>query len=652
MQTCLPLFRVAAVVVLVVLLEPPNVLCAEPVLFVSTQGNDGWSGRLANPSADRSDGPLRSLAKAVERARQTAAKPPRIVLQPGEYFLEQSVDLGPEDSGLTIEAADRAKVVVYGGRQIRPWRRDGETLWAADLPEVKEGRWDFRLLVVDDRLCDRARLPREGTFTHLSEFPVPWMSTTGGGWKRKPTHEELTTMKYRPEDLEPSLEVRNAEVTVYHMWDESMVGVLRNDLQNHVLTFSTPCGHPPGAFGVKKYVVWNVREGISRPGQWYLDRAAGKVVYWPLPGQDLRSAKVMAPMVESILRIRGQPDRRVRDVTIRGIVFSVTNTPLVSGGFGAGKFPGAIELSHAENCRLERLEVKNVAGQGIKAWNVQSCGIEDCHLHDTGACGLKVDGGCLVRNNHVHHVGRVYPSGIAVWANGRNGQTCRIEHNTIHDTPYTAIACGGEDHRIEHNRIYRAMQVLHDGGGIYVSMCKRVVLRGNYLHDIVDTGGYGASAYYLDEQAEDCLVEGNLSVRVARPSHNHMARKNTLRANVFVCEGDATLSFARSSEYTMEKNVVIAQGAIRLTRPEAIAQAHGNLLFSRSGKVEGVQLDDYRQTRSLPLPAGAGWLLADPKLTEFESGRIEFAPDSPAHGLGIPALDVRGAGCAEANQGS
>ena len=57
---------------------------------------------------------------------------------------------------------------------------------------------------------------------------------------------------------------------------------------------------------------------------------------------------------------------------------------------------------------------------------------------------------------------------------------------------------------------------------------KRVVLRGNYIHDIVDMGGYGASAYYLDEQAEDCLVEGNLSVRVARPSHNHMARKNTL----------------------------------------------------------------------------------------------------------------------------
>ena len=390
---------------------------------------------------------------------------------------------------------------------------------------MKEGKWDFRMLAVADRLCPRARLPREGSFTHLSEFKVPWMSTTGGGWQRKPTAEELTTMKYRPEDLGPGLDVHNAEVTVYHMWDESVVGIARHDTENHVLTFSNPGGHPPGAFGVKQYVVWNVREGLTQPGQWYLDRTAGKVVYWPLPGEDMAAVKTLAPTVESILRIRGQDVKPVRDVTIRGLTLAVSNTPLVAGGFGAGNFPGAVELTRAENCRLVGLEIKNVAGQGIRAGNLKACLIEDCHVHDTGACGLKFGGECTVRNNHVHHVGRIYPSGIAVWGGGRDGQTCQIEHNTIHDTPYTALACGGDDHRIEDNRIYQAMQVLHDGAGIYITFCKRVVVRGNYIHDIVDTGGYGASAYYLDEQAEDCLVEDNLSVRVARPSHNHMARK-------------------------------------------------------------------------------------------------------------------------------
>ena len=349
--------------------------------------------------------------------------------------------------------------------------------------------------------------------------------------------------------------------------------------------------------------------------------------------------------MESILRIRGSADKPIQGVTIRGLTLSVTNTPLVAGGFGAGKFPGAIELLHAKNCKLENLTIRNVAGQGVRAWSLKSCAIEGCDVHDTGACGLKFGGECVVRNNHVHHVGRIYPSAIAVWGGGRDGQTCHVEHNTIHDTPYTAIACGGDGHRIEHNRIFRAMQVLHDGGGIYITFCKRVVLRGNYIHDIVDTGGYGASAYYLDEQAEDCLVEDNLSVRVARPSHNHMARKNTLRNNVFVCDADATLTFPRSSDYRLERNVIVAGGKIRITRPEAISESVGNIVFSKSGNVEGVKLEDYQQTGTKPIESGDGWQLLDPKLVEYESGKVRFAVDGPAGELGIKAIDVSGAGC-------
>ncbi len=621
-----------------------EVLHAENVFYVSPQGKDDWPGRMATPAADGADGPVATLHRAVELSRRAAAEEPRrIVLQPGRYFLDRPVDLGPDDRNLTIEAGG-GEVTLYGGRPITGWRRDGEKFWSADLPEVQTGKWDFRMLAVADRLCPRARLPEEGVYMHLSEFKVPWMSTTGGGWKRKPTPEELTTMKYRSEDLGPWLDVNNAELTVYHMWDESVVGLAGIDTDKQLLTFSTPAGHPPGAFGVKKYVVWNVRQGMTQPGQWYLDRAAGKVVYWPLPGEDMNTVETVAPTIESILRIRGQGGKPVCNVTIRGLTVAVTNTPLVAGGFGAGKFGGAVELTGGEDCRLEDLEVKNVAGQGIRAWNLKSCVIEGCHVHHTGACGLKLGGECIVRNNHVHHVGCIYPSGIAVWGGGRDGQTCHIEHNTVHDTPYTAIACGGNDHRIEHNRIYRAMQVLHDGAGIYITFCKRIVLRVNYIHDIVDTGGYGASAYYLDEQAEDCLVEGNLSVGVARPSHNHMARKNTLRNNVFVCDADLTLTFPRSSDYRLEKNVIVAGGTIRITRPEAIAEAEANVLLSKSGKVEGVKMDAYQKSGTEPITSGSGWLLADPKLVEYESGKVRFAADSPAAKLGIEPIDVSTAG--------
>ncbi|MBN2268993.1 MAG: right-handed parallel beta-helix repeat-containing protein, partial [Sedimentisphaerales bacterium] len=511
-----------------------------PVLYVATTGSDSWSGRLLAPNNGGTDGPLATLEAARAEARKLGKEQPRsIVLQAGHYFLDKTLELTGEDTGLTIESAPDARACLIGGRMVTGWKKDGERFYSAALPGVKEGKWDFRTLVVNGRYCGRARLPEKGTFTHLSSFDVPWMTTTGGGWKRKPTNEELTTLKYKPGDLGEWLDVKNAEITVYHMWDESLIGLAANDTQSQTLTFSSPSGHPPGAFGVKKYVVWNIREGMTQPGQWYLDRSAGKVVYWPLPGEDMSKAEVFAPNLDSIIKIRGG-----RDITIRRLALMVTTTPLKAGGFGAGAFDGAISISSAENCRLSELEITNVGGQGVKASGMD-IQVERCHVHHTGACGIKCSGTRVaVTDNHIHDIGLTYPSALALQGGGRDGQ---YSHNEIHDAPYTAINCGGQNNRIEGNLIYRAMTELHDGGGIYCFAGNGLVLRGNFIRDIIDTGGYGASAYYLDERSENCIVEGNLSVGIVRPSHNHMAKNNCVRNNVFVSDKDMALTFPRSS---------------------------------------------------------------------------------------------------------
>ena len=47
----------------------------EPVrLYVATKGNDAWSGRLAAPNADHTDGPLASLDRARDAIRQDQAR--------------------------------------------------------------------------------------------------------------------------------------------------------------------------------------------------------------------------------------------------------------------------------------------------------------------------------------------------------------------------------------------------------------------------------------------------------------------------------------------------------------------------------------------------------------------------------------------------
>lgn len=615
---------------LALLLLVTGAMAKTETLYVAPGGNDAWDGTAREAKGAPGVGPVATVARAVELARtvkQQTGEAPRIVVRGGKYFLNQAVALTPADSGLRIEATQGEEAVLYAGRRLTGWKPEGGGLYSCPVPDAATGKWDFRMLTVNGVRAKRARLPQTGTFEHVSEFKVPWMSTTGGGWQRKPTEAELTTMIYKPGDLGPWLDAKNAEVTVYHMWDESMVGVKALDDATRTVTFTSKLGHPPGGFNVHKYVVWNVREGLKEPGQWYLDRTAGKVVYWPLPGQDMSRAEVIAPTAESIFTILGNKDQRVQGLTLRGLKLAVTTTLLKSGGFGAGNFPGAVQMAWTQDCRLTDLTVFNTGGQGINAWEGIGLTIEGCEVRNAGACGIRCSGrDWRLVNNYVHHIGEAYPSAIAVNTGGQNGL---VSHNEIHDCPYSGLSFGGQDTVIEANEICRAMQELHDGAAIYITFCKRVTVRGNYVHDIVDTGGYGASAYYLDEQAEDCLVEGNLSIGVDRPSHNHMTKHNTLRGNVWLVTGDARLTFPKSTDCTLDRNLVTATGKIIVSNPAGVTTWTNNLLFAPQGPREGVPADVAN---------------VDPQLENPARGIWRPRAGSPALALGITGVDVSGAG--------
>ena len=577
-------------------------------VFVAPAGSD------SNPGSKEQ--PLATLAAARDAARKAGAGLHRIVVLPGDYFLAKTLELDARDNGLTVEAAEAGKVTLYGGKLVGGWRRDGEQFWCAELPGVKEGAWDFRALIVNGRMPDRARMPEAGTFTHLSKFDVQWLSSVGGGWARPPTPEELATMLYEPKDLPGTFDARNAEVRVYHMWDESLVGVASNDVARHALALAPPAKSPPGAFGVKKYVIFNTREGMSRPGQWYLDRTAGRLVYWPLPGEDMTKVTVVAPVLERIVGIVGTAQAPVEKITLRGLSLQATTTPLKPGGFAAAAFDGALVLERARQCTLEKLEVANVGGQGIVAQQLADCRIQDCQVHHTGACGIRAGGAdSLIAGNHIHHVGVYHPSAVALSVShdsrvaGEKG--FHVYRNEIHDTPYSGIIGGGSGHLIEENLICRVMREMQDGGAIYGGM-RNCTLRGNVVRDVVKMGeGYGVSAYYLDEGAQDCVVERNVAVGVERPTHNHIARNLVIRDNVFIAETNMTLSFQRSAGCTFSGNTLFAPGKISVSPPNAITRWTINVVIreglDKAGAPQAFTIDDAMPPTPAPARRVAPW---------------------------------------------
>jgi len=429
------------------------------VFSVAPNGND------ANPGS--SDKPLLTLEAARDAVRKAGAGPHTIKVQPGDYFLSKTFVLDAQDNGLTLEAAvtNAPAPTLYGGKAITGWQRDGDRFWVADLPGVKEGAWDFRALVVNGRLAERAVYPGTNTFDNLGTWNQPLLPCVAGFWERKPTHDELVAMPYKPEDIPASLDVKNAEVRLYHMWAESLVGVASNDLQRHTLILSSEPSWPAGACNRRKYVIYNTREGMTRPGQWYLDRTAGRLVYWPLPDEDMAKIKIIAPTLERIVAIVGDGKKPVENITLRQLAVQATTPPLKQASFGATAFDGAVHLLFANTCILDGLEICNVGGVGLKADRLNGCRITGCSIHNTGACGAKVGGdNTFIAYNHIHHLGFYYPSARASML---GGYKMHIFRNEIHDAPYSGIIGGGRESLIEENLIYRVMRELHDGAAIF-----------------------------------------------------------------------------------------------------------------------------------------------------------------------------------------
>ncbi|MDX1284900.1 MAG: right-handed parallel beta-helix repeat-containing protein, partial [Draconibacterium sp.] len=534
-------------------------------------------------------------------------------------------------------------------------------LWKAKLPEVKAGKWDFRMLIVNNRFANRARYPETEFLLHNSEFDVSWQSTYEGGFVRQPTHEELTMLDYNPKDIPEDFVPENAEITVFHMWDESLVGVKSINREKNQITFTNAPGFPPGAFSKehsieKRYVIWNTKEGLKNPGQWYLDRKNGELVYWPLEGELMESLEVIAPVLENLIIAEGSNEQPVESITLKNLTLSATNAPLKSGAFGAKLFDGAISFRKVNNSQLDNLNIKNVGAHCIKA-DGNHLQIKNCELNNAGAGAIRYVGSeTLIRNNHIHNIGKTFPSAIALyvgatdpnvpeeWEPGLSYKNCTIEHNELHHVPYAAICAGGKNIKIQKNLIYEAMQDLYDGAGIYITFCNNALIKNNFIRDIKDSPGAGTSAYYLDEKSIDCIVEENMEINVPRASHNHISKNNIFRNNFFIMKEKGWFTIERSENYTFENNVVVTGEGFDMWDLVFCPNLRNNILFSGNGGLGTKDLKRYEILKEYELELKDGNRNEDPLLLNYKDGKVIVAENSPIHEMGIKPIDVSDAG--------
>jgi len=516
------------------------------------------------------NGPIRTLAAARDAARAQRRSgrtgPITITVRAGTYYLPETLVLEPEDSNTIWEAPHGEHPVISGGRVISGWVKDAGGSWKANAP----GPY-FHQLFVDGRRATRARTPNYGFFRIDGESSLA-----------KPFE-----LHYRGNDIKKEwTDQSDVEVVAYLAWSDLRMPIEKVDQAAHVATLGSN-GNEFNREEDGRYFIENAPDALDAPGEWYLDQDKHVVSYIPVPGEDMERAVVVAPTLEHLVSLEGNPvsGKLVRNVVFRGLTFTYADWGMDAKGYAdrqaATPAPAAIEATGAVNFSTDHCTIAHSGGYALfLGRGSKHNSVLGNEIFDMGAGGVKVgepelrqgdseqNYGNVIADNHIHDLGLVYAPAVGIWVlqSGEN----QILHNHVHDLFYTAISVGwtwgygpnqSKGNLIAFNHLHAiGKDMLSDMGGIYtLGEQPGTAIRNNLVYDI-SSFTYGGWGIYTDEGSSDILIEDNIVYGCKSAGfHQHYGRDNVVRNNIFAFNREHQLMRTRPephNSFTMEGNII------------------------------------------------------------------------------------------------
>ena len=584
----------------------PSLFAGE--IYVSLQGND------KNPGTK--EAPFNTLNRAIKQAREwrrlnrpEVAGGIYIRLEEGVYAQRNSLFLRPEDSGTpdsptVICAVDGAHPVISGGVAVTGWKRGcnhpaipeklKQKIWSAEAPLIGNRRVETRQMWVNGHKVQRAAQFPDGGLERMIDF--------------NPEEQTITipvSQSVNPKRLQNAGQL---EMIVHQRWAIAILRVKSIDVKDGqaVVRFHEPESHlefahpwPQPVIGGEKgnssFCLTNALELLDQPGEWFQEYPSGTIYYYPQASENMETAEVIIPTLETLVTIDGTLSRPVKHIQFNGITFAHTSWMRPSyqghvtlqGGFpllDAYKLqePGlpekaelenqawitrpetAIRVRGAEHIDFKHCTFRHLSSTGLDyEWAVTASSVEDCQFTDIGGTALLVgafpDGGfethipfipadvrelcshITIRNNFISNVTNEDWGCVGIGAGYVRNMD--ISHNEVCHLNYSGICVGWGwtslesgmcNNRIEANYVHHFARRLYDAGGLYtLSNQPGSVMRNNRIEHLIEAP-YATNdrAFYIYlDEATDGYTMENNWCPAERFDSNRPGKKNVWKNN-------------------------------------------------------------------------------------------------------------------------
>jgi hypothetical protein len=553
-------------------------------VYVAPDGDDSNSGTV--------DHPLKTLEKARDLVRTmigTMTGDVTVYVRGGTYPLTGTLMFSNADSGkdgfyVKYVAYEGERPLITGGQPIKNW-----TVFDAanNIYSANAGATAFRQLYVNGVKAIRARTPNllannVPNFNRLSGWDkdahnVQVPSSAVGEWNNL-TKVEMHIMIAWGDSTLRIASITNSGGTAYVKF--------QSDEDDIVFIRPNPRMDQLGWGQGRAYYFENALEFLDQPGEWYLDETTNSVCYKPRDGEDMTTATVIAPMLETLMSVEGTSTTdQAGYLWFEGLTFahSTYMRPSEHGFLDAqagqynltaqanndqtvGRPPAGVSVMNANHIHFERNlftqmgatgldfisgthddmiignAITEIAGNGFSIGKFTANETTEYHVAYNPIDKNEICTRDTFKNNYINRVTTEFQGGCGIAAGYPAYLT--IEHNEISHTNYTGISVGYgwtdqpnamTHNKINYNDIHHVNEVLTDGGAIYTLSNQDTgsEIQYNYIHDYSCSqwADYGCNGLYLDEQTSGYTVAHNVMVNCPTNVAQNQVGSNTILDN-------------------------------------------------------------------------------------------------------------------------